>query len=195
MGVVTLTGARTPEGHPEPGASAAIPVRVDPEGVAKLGLFVSHGLLEFHVPRDLTVEQPPRSTLSTLITRAIPVSIVTPGVLVRPRRWPSGRLPEGDPEGDDCDGPAGHGDVIGMMGFPVLEALPCRGAPYELTDPFILVHEGRLRSSERAGVDTRHPPPRLRQPVVRDPGSASTGHSTGPGGSFEVVAVCPFVRG
>ena len=33
--------------------------------------------------------------------------------------------------------------LIRMMGMPVLEAVPTRGAPYELTAPFILVHEGR----------------------------------------------------
>src|SRR6266581_1825394 len=75
--------------------------------------------------------------------------------------------------------------VIRMMGMPVLEALPSRGAPYELTDPFILVHEGRFRLSEMASKDTKHP---LRGfdnlwYVLR--GSASTGHSTGPGGSLE----------
>ncbi len=33
--------------------------------------------------------------------------------------------------------------LIRMMGLPVLEALPARGVPYELSDPFILVHDRR----------------------------------------------------
>ena len=44
--------------------------------------------------------------------------------------------------------------TIRMMGMHVLEAVPSRGAPYERTDPFILVHEGRFRLSEMAGKDT-----------------------------------------
>ena len=47
--------------------------------------------------------------------------------------------------------------LIRMMGMPVLEAVPSRQAHYELTDPFILVHEGRFRLSEMAGKDTKHP--------------------------------------
>ena len=47
--------------------------------------------------------------------------------------------------------------LIRMMGMPVLEALPSPGAPYERTDPFILVHEGRFRLSEMASKDTKHP--------------------------------------
>ena len=35
--------------------------------------------------------------------------------------------------------------LIRVMGFPVLEALPSRSVPYEQVDPFVLVHEGRLR--------------------------------------------------
>ncbi len=46
---------------------------------------------------------------------------------------------------------------IRMMGFPILEALPSRGAPYEQVDPFLLVHEGRMRLSDMKGVDTKHP--------------------------------------
>jgi hypothetical protein len=41
--------------------------------------------------------------------------------------------------------------MIGVMGMPVLEAVPSRGAPYERTDPFLLVHEGRFRLSEMSG--------------------------------------------
>lgn len=44
-----------------------------------------------------------------------------------------------------------------VMGQPILEALPSRGVPYEQVDPFILVHEGRLRLSDLKDVDTKHP--------------------------------------
>jgi hypothetical protein len=46
---------------------------------------------------------------------------------------------------------------IRMMGLPVLEALPARGVPYELSDPFILLHESRFRLSELSGMDTKYP--------------------------------------
>ena len=75
--------------------------------------------------------------------------------------------------------------LIRMMGMPVLEAVPIRGAPYELTDPFILVHEGRFRLSEMAGRDTRHPHRGFDNLWYVLRGSASTGHTTGPGGSIE----------
>ncbi len=74
---------------------------------------------------------------------------------------------------------------IRMMGMPVLEAIPSRRAPYELTDPFILVHEGRFRLSEMAGKDTRHPHRGFDNIWYVLQGSASTGHTTGPGGSVE----------
>lgn len=75
--------------------------------------------------------------------------------------------------------------VIRMMGMPVLEALPSRTVPYEQVDPFILVHEGRFRLSEMAGKDTRHPHRGFDNVWYVLQGSASTGHSTGPGGSME----------
>jgi redox-sensitive bicupin YhaK (pirin superfamily) len=75
--------------------------------------------------------------------------------------------------------------VIQMMGMPVLEAVPSVGAPYELTDPFILVHEGRFRLSEMAGKHTRHPHRGFDNIWYVLKGSASTGHTTGPGGSVE----------
>jgi quercetin 2,3-dioxygenase len=75
--------------------------------------------------------------------------------------------------------------LIRMMGFPVLEALPSNRAPYELTDPFILVHEGRLRPSEMVGKDTRHPHRGFDNIWYVLEGAASTGHTTGPGGSLE----------
>jgi redox-sensitive bicupin YhaK (pirin superfamily) len=75
--------------------------------------------------------------------------------------------------------------LIRMMGMPVLEAVPSPRAPYELTDPFILVHEGRFRLSEMAGKDTRHPHRGFDNLWYVLQGSASTGHTTGPGGSIE----------
>jgi redox-sensitive bicupin YhaK (pirin superfamily) len=75
--------------------------------------------------------------------------------------------------------------LIGVMGFPVLEALPSHGAPYELTDPFILVHEGRVHPSEMVGKDTRHPHRGFDNIWYVLKGAASTGHTTGPSGSIE----------
>lgn len=75
--------------------------------------------------------------------------------------------------------------LIRMMGIPVLEALPSREAPYELVDPFILVHEGRFRLSELMGKDTKHPHRGFDNLWYVLQGAASTGHSTGPGGSME----------
>ena len=74
---------------------------------------------------------------------------------------------------------------IRMMGFPILEALPSRQVPYELVDPFILVHEGRLRLADMKGVDTKHPHRGFDNLWYVIEGSASTGHSTGPGGTIE----------
>ncbi len=74
---------------------------------------------------------------------------------------------------------------IRMMGFPVLEALPSRSAPYERVDPFILVHEGRVRLSDMKDVDTRHPHRGFDNLWYILEGSVSTGHSTGPGGAME----------
>jgi redox-sensitive bicupin YhaK (pirin superfamily) len=75
--------------------------------------------------------------------------------------------------------------LIRMMGVPVLEAVPARRVPYEVTDPFILVHEGRFRLSEMAGKNTRHPHRGFDNIWYVLQGSASTGHTTGPGGSVE----------
>lgn len=44
-----------------------------------------------------------------------------------------------------------------MMGLGVWEALPARDVPYELSDPFILLHEATLRPSQMADMDTEHP--------------------------------------
>ena len=54
------------------------------------------------------------------------------------------------------------------MGFPILEALPSRKVPYEQVDPFILVHEGRLRLSDITRRRHQASPPRVRQPLVCD---------------------------
>ena len=75
--------------------------------------------------------------------------------------------------------------LIRMMGFPVLEALPSRTVPYEQVDPFILVHEGRMRLSEVGKVDTKHPHRGFDNLWYVIEGSASTGHSTGPDGTIE----------
>jgi redox-sensitive bicupin YhaK (pirin superfamily) len=75
--------------------------------------------------------------------------------------------------------------LIRVMGFPVLEALPSRSASYEQVDPFLLVHEGRLRLSDVKDVDTRHPHRGFDNLWYVLEGSVSTGHSTGPGGAME----------
>jgi quercetin 2,3-dioxygenase len=74
---------------------------------------------------------------------------------------------------------------ISVMGLPVLEALPSRAARYDLVDPYILVHEGRFRPSDAAGIDTKHPHRGFDNLWYAIEGSISTGHSTGPGGSME----------
>jgi redox-sensitive bicupin YhaK (pirin superfamily) len=74
---------------------------------------------------------------------------------------------------------------IRMMGFPVLEALPSRSVPYVQVDPFILLHEARLRLSDLANVDTKHPHRGFDNICYVIEGSASTSHSTGPGGAME----------
>src|SRR2546425_7272279 len=75
--------------------------------------------------------------------------------------------------------------LIHMMGMPVLEALPSRTVPYEQVDPFILVHEGRMRLSDMTNVDTKHPHRGFDNLWYVVEGSASTGHSTGPDGAME----------
>ena len=73
-----------------------------------------------------------------------------------------------------------------MMGLGVLEPVPARNVPYELSDPFILVHEATVPiNEERAKLDTTHPHRGFDNLWYILSGSASTGHSTGPGGTFE----------
>lgn len=76
----------------------------------------------------------------------------------------------------------GHRNI---MGIPVIEPIPSPDVPYELTDPFILVHEGRFRPSDMAGKDTRHPHRGFDNLWYAVHGAVSTGHTTGPGRSTE----------
>src|SRR6476660_5402619 len=73
-----------------------------------------------------------------------------------------------------------------MMGLEVLEPVPARNVPYELSDPYILVHEATVPiDPERAKLYTTHPHRGFDNLWYILSGSASTGHSTGPGGTFE----------
>lgn len=73
-----------------------------------------------------------------------------------------------------------------MMGIEVLESLPHARIPYALVDPFILVHEAVVPiTPERASLDTEHPHRGFDNLWYLIAGSASTGHSTGPGGAIE----------
>src|SRR2546428_5070480 len=72
-----------------------------------------------------------------------------------------------------------------MMGLGVWEALPARDVPYELSDPYILLHEATLRPSRMAGMDTEHPHRGFDNLWYILNGSSSTGHTTGPGGAIE----------
>src|SRR6266478_9626277 len=73
-----------------------------------------------------------------------------------------------------------------MMGNRVLESLPLAGIPYSMVDPYILVHEATVKiTPEQANQDTTHPHRGFDNLWYAISGSSSTGHSTGPGGSFE----------
>jgi len=73
-----------------------------------------------------------------------------------------------------------------MMGLEVLEPVPGRNVPYNLSDPFILVHEATVPiNPQRAKLDTTHPHRGFDNLWYVISGAASTGHSTGPGGTFE----------
>jgi quercetin 2,3-dioxygenase len=73
-----------------------------------------------------------------------------------------------------------------MMGLDVLESLPQARIPYGLVDPFILVHEAVVPiTPEWASLDTKHPHRGFDNLWYLLAGSASTGHSTGPGGAME----------
>jgi redox-sensitive bicupin YhaK (pirin superfamily) len=73
-----------------------------------------------------------------------------------------------------------------MMGNAVLESLPMAGIPYSIVDPYILVHEATVKiSPEQASQDTTHPHRGFDNLWYAISGASSTGHSTGPGGTFE----------
>jgi redox-sensitive bicupin YhaK (pirin superfamily) len=73
-----------------------------------------------------------------------------------------------------------------MMGLEVLEPVPGRNVPYQQSDPYILVHEATVPiNPERAKLDTTHPHRGFDNLWYILSGDASTGHSTGPGGTFE----------
>ena len=73
-----------------------------------------------------------------------------------------------------------------MMGLDILEPLPSRTIPYAQVDPFILVHEAVVPiTEERASMDTKHPHRGFDNLWYLLEGAASTGHSTGPGGTME----------
>jgi redox-sensitive bicupin YhaK (pirin superfamily) len=73
-----------------------------------------------------------------------------------------------------------------MMGIEVLEPVPAPNVPYALSDPYILVHEATVPiNAERAKLDTTHPHRGFDNLWYIISGAASTGHSTGPGGTFE----------
>src|SRR6478736_8406424 len=79
-----------------------------------------------------------------------------------------------------------------MMGLEVLEPVPARNVPYELSDPYILVHEATVPiNPERAKLDTTHPHRGFDNLWYILSGEASTGHSTGPGGTFERAQLGP----
>jgi redox-sensitive bicupin YhaK (pirin superfamily) len=73
-----------------------------------------------------------------------------------------------------------------MMGNHVLESLPSRHIPYSLVDPYILVHEAEVKVDPNLEAqDTTHPHRGFDNMWYAITGSSSTGHSTGPGGTFE----------
>jgi redox-sensitive bicupin YhaK (pirin superfamily) len=72
------------------------------------------------------------------------------------------------------------------MGIDVLEPVPGPNVPYELSDPFILVHEAKVPiTAERAQIDTTHRHRGFDNLWYILSGSARTGHSTVPDGAFE----------
>jgi quercetin 2,3-dioxygenase len=78
------------------------------------------------------------------------------------------------------------GHIRPMMGNQILESLPSRHIPYELVDPYILVHEAIVPiSAEQASMDTKHPHRGFDNLWYTVAGETSTGHSTGPGGTME----------
>jgi redox-sensitive bicupin YhaK (pirin superfamily) len=79
-----------------------------------------------------------------------------------------------------------------VMGLDILEPLPSPRIPYRTVDPYILVHEGVVRiTREQASLDTRHQHRGFDNLWYAISGSASTGHSTGPGGAMERARLEP----
>src|SRR5207237_9800411 len=73
-----------------------------------------------------------------------------------------------------------------MMGNQVLESLPSRHIPYSLVDPYNHLHEAVVRIDPNPETqDTTHPHRGFDNLWYAITGSSSTGHSTGPGGTFE----------
>ncbi len=73
-----------------------------------------------------------------------------------------------------------------MIGSQVLESLPSRHIPYSMVDPYILVHEAEVKVTPgQEAQDTTHPHRGFDNLWYAINGSSSTGHSTGPGGTFE----------
>jgi quercetin 2,3-dioxygenase len=79
-----------------------------------------------------------------------------------------------------------------MMGLDILEPLPSARIPYATVDPYILVHEAVVPiTQERASLDTKHQHRGFDNLWYAISGSASTGHSTGPGGAMERARLEP----
>jgi redox-sensitive bicupin YhaK (pirin superfamily) len=79
-----------------------------------------------------------------------------------------------------------------VMGLNILEPLPSARIPYQMVDPYILVHEGVVRiTREQASLDTRHQHRGFDNLWYAISGSSSTGHSTGPGGAMERARLEP----
>ena len=73
-----------------------------------------------------------------------------------------------------------------MMGLEVIEPVPTLTIPDTELDPFILVHEAVVPiTPERAALDTRHPHRGFDNLWYVLSGEASTGHTTGAGGTIE----------
>src|SRR5215212_4122921 len=101
----------------------------------------------------------------------------------------AGKVPLG-PAGDLFErgqqGAARVGEGVGdRQGRSLGDGAADQARVAQLTEPFILVHEGRFRRSEMAGKDTRHPHRGFDNLWYVLQGSASTGHTTGPSGSTE----------
>lgn len=77
------------------------------------------------------------------------------------------------------------GIIRTILGLAVQEPLPGREIPYELSDPFILVHESRFRPHDLVGQEMSHPHRGFDNLWYALEGSVGTGQSTGPDGAME----------